>query len=59
MKMIKPNIYVVGAENPGAQAKSPTLKKKLSTRLEIYEFTSRDSGHNWQMKLKKWKNGKP
>ena len=42
MKMIKPNIYVVGAENPGAQAKSPTLKKKLSTRLEIFEFTLRD-----------------
>ena len=44
--MIKPNIYVVGAENLGAQAKSPTLKKKLSTGLEIYKFTSRDFGHN-------------
>ena len=38
----KTEIYVVGAENPGAQAKCPTLKKKFSTRLEIYEFTSRD-----------------
>jgi hypothetical protein len=28
------------------KAKSPTLKKKLSTRLEIYEFTLRDIAQN-------------